>query len=268
MVTDGNDYTFEIGLPKVGKLSERFYVMEAGGTFRGQQVLDNFSIKYTFDELSKMQFHEIVTEFSKEFKKTLNTYLESEILERRGLTKKSFYDNFDKFPQSLALSIDQQIRNFDFGVNFILMGFDINQEQRAGQAHIYKINEEGEMENFDRLGFVMIGIGETLSLPEYTQEKYSPHNSIDDAMVRTYWAKRTSERMAGVGRTTDFGIIWLQAEDDESEIKCYDVNIDPKVVKEYLDEPFEKTRNEMGQMKDGIKAQLNNLMNGEKSNSS
>lgn len=260
LVTDEDGYTFEIGLPKTGRLSTNCYIMEAGNAFRSQRVLDHFNSKYLSSELDKMTIQEIVNDFSKAFKEIYSETLEEELFVPRGLTRKEFYENFSKYPDWFSLMIDNQVRNYDFGVNLILMGFDIDQEEENGKAYIYKITDSGEPENYNQLGFVMVGIGEKLSLPEYTQDTYSPNNSLEDAMVRTYWAKRTSERMTGVGSTTDFGVIWLQKDDVNSNIHAQEATLEPHIIKQYLDEPFENTRQEISKMQDGIKNELQKLV--------
>lgn len=261
LVTDEDGYTFEIGVPKAGRLSTNCYIMEAGNAFRAQRVLDRFNSKHITSELDQMSILQIVDAFSNTFKEVHSEALEDEIFNPRGINRKEFYENFSKYPAWFSLMIDNQVRNFDFGVNLIFMGFDIDQNEQIGKAHIYKITDSGEPDNYSQLGFAMIGIGEKLSLPEYTQDTYSPNNPLEDAMVRTYWAKRTSERMTGVGSTTDFGIIWLQKEDEKTDIHAQDATLQADIIKQYLDLPFENTRKEIAKMQVGIKSELLKIIN-------
>jgi len=263
LVTDDDGYTFELGVPKANSLSSKCFIMEAGDSFTGERIIEHFNSRLTQEQLENMSVSEIVREFADDFKAIFAESVENDIFKARGLTRKEFYENFAKYPDWFSLTTDQQVRGFDLGVSFIIMGIDIDKQNQIGTAYIYRLIGCGEPENFNRLGFVIVGIGEKLSLPEYTQEKYSPNNALEDAIVRTFWAKKTAERMAGVGKTTDFGLIWLEAgEQNKSEIKCKNALFDEKLVEDYLEIPFENSRKELGKIRNGIKENLSQFFRG------
>jgi hypothetical protein len=86
---------------------------------------------------------------------------------------------------------------------FIVCGLD----NEASMAHIYKVDQDGHLTNWDFLGFTTTGSGSQLAFAELTKWFYSSQHSLSHAIPRVYFAKKVSERALGVGNITDFGFL-------------------------------------------------------------
>ena len=265
LVTDQDGYTFELGVPKIKLLADHCMLMEAGDSFRGDRILEKFRQKVpTMEQANKMKMSEIIETLRLCYHEIFEESIETEIFSPRGLTRKSFYEKFSQFPEWYSLMMDFKVEGFNFGVTFIVMGIEIDQDRKLTMARLTRFSGRGEPEILDSLGFAMAGIGEKMSFPELTRQRYSPNNSLADALVRTYWAKRASERMIGVGPKTDFGLIWVEFDTDSKQLVCKNTLLEEKVVKEQFDVEFEKTKTAADSMIESVKGKIDDILKGTK----
>ncbi len=267
LVTDANGLTFEQGIPKIDYIDDNCLVMSAGLGAESDEIIKEvvLKVKHKSEENNnqRLRIKDIASIFKKEHQKSRNEKLTDEILKPRGLTLESFYANIKSFPEWLGILLDTQISNYEFEVDFLVFGFDVGNDGLI-TPHIYEINEKGEMQTLDKIGFGIIGIGDIMSLPEITKEVYSPTNSLSDAIVRTYWAKKSAERVISVGKaTTDLGLIWTDiSKDKKLEIKNVFVN---EEFKNQLNREFEKQSETIKQTTSQIQSNINDIFSGKKS---
>lgn len=218
LVTDSNGLTFEQGMPKIFQICENCLVMNAGLGYEADQIIRSVVERVT-EKMSKdeklLSIKEIASIFKEEHQKLRSEKVNDEILKPRGLTLDAFYRDIKSFPDWLGIMLDNQISGYNFGVHFLVIGFDLNPEKKAYYPRMYQINETGETSLLDATGFGIIGIGDMMSLPELTRDTYSFNTPLNEAAVRIYWAKKSAERVVGVGsETTDFGMMWCEPKSD------------------------------------------------------
>jgi hypothetical protein len=264
LVTDQDGYTFELGVPKLKLIAHHCILMEAGDSFRGELILEKWKEKVPdFEQANKMRHSEIINILRLCYKEIFNESLETEIFSPRGLTRQGFYEDFAKFPEWYGFMTDFKVESFNFGVTFIATGIDIDHKNDLTMGRLTRFSGRGQPEILDSLGFAMAGIGEKMSFPELTRNRYSPNDTLAEALVRTYWAKRSAERMIGVGTKTDFGMMWLETDKDE-QIVCKNTLFEDKIVKELFDKEFENSRVAADQMTKSVKDNIDDILKGTK----
>jgi len=149
---------------------------------------------------------EIADIYSKNLVAHLKKIIERTILEPVGLNWKSYLSNYpDKYPSWFEERKMKVWGDIEPPVTkTIIAGVDEN------GAHIFIINEDGEVTCQDRAGFAAIGIGVWHAESQFMFEKHSPSKPYPDTLFLTYVAKRRAEVAPGVGKDTDLCVISLR----------------------------------------------------------
>jgi hypothetical protein len=267
LVTDAHGLTFEQGIPKVIQLLPNCLVMNAGDASRGDVILrDVFTLigSYDAERVEKMTILEIAELIKSKYDIHKDKAIEDDIFRPRGFDRKFFYANIKSFYDWLALMIDTEVRNYVFDVAFIILGFDISQEKKSVVAHLYQLSN-GELQFLTPMGFSMVGIGSYQSLPEITKEPYNPSISLSDCIVRTFWAKKLSERMVSVGKeTTDLGIAFLELDATSGKIVAKNTLLLDDFKKKYLLGSFEEQKQAMKDMSQTVQKSIDEVFQGKK----
>ena len=196
----GNETRFDSGTPKLRALT-----VNAGVMYSSSDSLFSIAIiervRKSLQSKESWTISEIAELVSIECRK-----MKEETLERDVTSKFNFIiKQLNADPNSLARDAKNEA---DFYIyprfDFIVFGLDSD----GYKAHIHKINQDGKSECWDAVGFVAIGIGESLASAEMTKYLYSPHVDISYAIPRVYIAKKVSQRAPGVGEYTDFGVMY------------------------------------------------------------
>jgi hypothetical protein len=266
LVTDIRGLTFESGVLKILQILPNCLLMNAGDSSRGDVIIKNvfdiLSLKKP-EELEKMEFKKIAELIQEQYLKVRDEAMELEIFKPRKMDRASFYSNMRAYPDWFSLIIDNEVRNFDFDVAFIIFGFGLNQEQKTSTGFIYQLTGDGELNLMTSTGFSIVGIGSYQSLPEITKEPYGPYSSLSDALVRTYWAKKSAERMVSVGKeTTDLGIMYCEVEGDKLISKNVLASEDFK--NKLLLDGFEKQKQTIKQMTSEVQKNIDEVFSGKK----
>lgn len=251
LVTDKDGRTFETGLPKIVELTHNCLVMNAGDFSRGDLIIkDTLEIlsSFTLFELQHMKIKEIVDIIKEQYIKRRNQAIEIDIFKPRNIDRNSFYSNLKAFPEWFAITVDKEVGNYNFGAAFIILGFDISEVQ-SGIPHIYELRDSGEPKIMDANGFSIVGSGYYQSLPEITGEPYSPSNSLGDAIVRTFGARKTAERMVSGGKeTTDLGLMYLDYDKSVKDLVARNIVASEEFKSKLISEGFEKGKQAMKQL--------------------
>jgi hypothetical protein len=110
---------------------------------------------------------------------------------------------------------------------FIVAGLD-----SQTQAHIFTVDQDGNVKSWDFLGFTTIGSGSELAFSEMTKWYYEITQPLTLAIPRIYFAKKAAERAQGVGHYTDFGFIgYVQTTDNQIEPNPFLISGDPRIIK-------------------------------------
>ena len=196
---------FEHGNPKIFGLRSNCFLMLAGDPLKGSQV-----VSYVQKEISdkNIPIENIVNLVSKECIKLRNKTNEERILLPRNLTLEQFYNNMTKFPEWFADGLDEELQEEPYQLSFLLFGID------DGIAHLYEIRSHGEVYSYDTLGFAAIGIGAGQSISELGRFQYGSNIPLSQAIQLTYMAKKEAQRVGGVGRETDLGILYINTNNE------------------------------------------------------
>jgi len=265
LVTDSNGLTFEQGKAKVDMLLPNCLIMNAGDASRGGAI-----IRDAFLELASMQsekkekinIKEIAELVKKHYDIHRNQAIEQQIFESRGMDRKTFYTNMKSIYDWLALMIDNRVQSYNFDVAFIILGIDIIQETKWSAAHLYQISCN-QLQYLSPMGFSMVGIGSYQSLPELTKEPYNPSMPLSECLVRTFWAKKLSERMVSVGKdTTDLGILYVEPDQTTQRIISKNTLLADNFKQELLARAFEQQKEVIKQLTDKVQKNINNAFQG------
>lgn len=259
----GNGLTFEQGQPKADIIHASCFVMFAGDISLADIVVKRVK-KVINNQYCTVQ--EAAELFRKELLAVREELVDIAIFKPRGLTLKSFYEHVSKYPEWFVIEIDDEVNDFQIeGVEFLVFGIDLAknfQGQDVGEPHIYQISNT-LFQCLDRVGFGIIGSGIVQSLPEITKEPYSPTNSVADAVVRTFWAKKSAERIAGVGKnTTDFGVLYVDV-DGQGKLTINNGLIAP-AVEQVLCKAFEEQIKLLKLTRDSLTSEVHKIFTGTK----
>jgi hypothetical protein len=197
---------FEIGNPKFESLKDNCYIMTAGEPLKGTQIIS--SLKAHLSEKRDMTIDEIVAKLSREYQNLRKKVIEERVLLTRGFTTDQFYQRFNTLPEWFARTIDQELLEEPFDLEFLVFGIEND------RAHIYTVSEKGDVDCYDSIGFAAIGSGRAQALAEIARYPYSSTSSLGQALNLVYFAKKEAQRVAGVGAETDLGIMYITTEED------------------------------------------------------
>jgi len=230
---------FESGVSKVKRLADYAWVMVStnDGLASDTMIIKLQKFVNEFLERGKIiTIEQIVEQLSKECEKRLSAEREKEILSPYGLTYSEFIEKSLKMPEDLVKKININLNSFqyDFSAEFLVIGIDTN-------PHIYIVNEHGDCASSDLESFAIIGSGKFLAFPELTKYQHNPTVPLTDAIVRVYTSKKVAERIGGVGKLTDIGVLWV---DKDKRVLHWELSDDDK---KFLDGKIEDMRKQEGE---------------------
>lgn len=210
MVTLGGFIEFEHAVPKMAPAASGFAIaMVAGDTLTGTRLAREVSDQLT----GTPTVMEIAQRLAAQYDTTRRQRIEEQVLAARGLDFSTFYAGHASFNPQITVMIDQQITQFNLGVELLLGGFD------SSGAHIYSVHNPGRPEMLhDVIGYAAIGSGAIHSLQAFIGFGHSSTAEFHQTVFRAYAAKRRAEVAPGVGLDTDMalvsaaGIQWVTAE--------------------------------------------------------
>jgi 20S proteasome alpha/beta subunit len=226
---------FEKGTSKIQRITDYCYTLHASSdSLLSEKILDRVKTRMQETD-SQLTIKKIVAIFCEE---CIN--LKREKQEKDVISKYNFVIEKTKTnPNLIVQDIMDELEDYQYPVfEFIVAGFD-----SVFEPHLFKINQEGDSTCYDSLGFVTTGDGQNLAFPEMTKWYYSTEQSMSVAIPRIYFAKRTSERIQGVGRSTDLAFMVYRNEqkNEEWKGKFYDISVDVGFI-EKLDKVFDKLK--------------------------
>ena len=268
LVTDANGLTFEQATPKIVQLLPNCLIMNAGDACHGDIIVrDVFSRlnQLTPDDAGKLTIKGIVEMVRERVIAERNEAIETELFAARGIDRRTFYSNFRSFQDWFALMVDTSVTNYSLDVSFIILGFDISQEPQSVGVNLYEVRGNGEIQFDNPIGFSIVGIGSYQSLPEITKEPYSPNTTLSDSLVRTFWAKKLSERMVSVGReTTDLGIMFVELDPESKKLVAKNTLLLDDFKNKVLSKAFEHQRKMLRNMTTKVQRNVAELLQGKK----
>ena len=130
---------------------------------------------------------------------------------------------------------------------------------QKNKPHIYKVDQKGNVALWDSLGFATTGSGGELAFLEMTKWYFGDDVPLPLAMPRIYFAKKSSERAEGVGRTTDFAFLGYSPNTGGTmECNVYEISSDVELIKK-LDKAFEDVRTSEAEILGHLATDINDV---------
>lgn len=114
-----------------------------------------------------------------------------------GLSADLFVTRNRELDPGLARELADDMRSFRLGAEALIVGCDDH------AAHLYHVDQAGNVTCHDEIGFVSAGIGGVHSSAEFMFSKYTSALPYYDALYAAYSAKRRAEAAPGCGSETD-----------------------------------------------------------------
>lgn len=190
---------FESIEAKIKQITLYCYVMTSGDAFISDLILERVRQKVGTPEKS-LKIEDIVKIISKECFDYKKEWFENNVLWKYNLV----FDKVKTAPESIVGSAIKEVGEcqYPFEFEFIVLGLEPSDE-----AHLFYMDQDGAYQLQDSLGFTTIGIGRQLAFPQMTKYGYSRYFPLISAIPIVYISKKVSERMQGVGQSTDLVVL-------------------------------------------------------------
>lgn len=196
---------FDSPSSKISQITENSCLIQSSNDlFLSSKVISNIQKKLPLDNTKTIE--EISDIVAEECVKMKEEKAEKDIIQKYNFaTKKIGAD-----PNSLIKDVIQELRFYDYpSFEFILCGID----EIGIQAHLFKINQDGDSSCWDNHGFAATGSGEGLAFFGMTKYRHSHSNALAYSLPSVYFAKKIAELSTGVGKYTDVGILYFGKEE-------------------------------------------------------
>lgn len=199
MVTLGGFIEFEHAVPKITEESSYAVAMVAGDTLLGTRLVQDVAGALAG---STPPIGEIAQRLATKYEETRRERLEQQILTPRGLNLATFYGNHTTLNPNIVAMIDNQMAQFNLGIELLLAGAD------TSGAHVYSVLNPGPPELLhDTIGYAAVGSGAIHALQALIGFGHAASADYHETVFRAYVAKRRSEVAPGVGLDTDMAVI-------------------------------------------------------------
>lgn len=196
---------FEGGESKIKALTNYCYAMQSStDSLISDLILEKVKQKVSKSE-KPIKIEEIVRTIRAECIAHKTEWIESAILFNYNIA----FEKFKVAPESIVQKAVDEVRMCEYPYTFdiIVLGLE-----ESGEAHVFVVNQDGTYRSYASLGFATIGSGGDLAFLELTKYFYARSVPAVVAIPRVYIAKKVSERAQGVGRYTDFAVLFLTSD--------------------------------------------------------
>ena len=192
---------FEHRTPKITKLTENCFVSTAGDALAHTELFE--AVRDEVDKLRSPKISDIVECIKNCFVGLRQRNIQERILNPRGFPDlKTFYQVQGGLVREVALTIQNEIDTYGFGLNILVGGIDDK------GAHIYSVLDPGTSLAFDSIGFHAIGSGYPHAITTLIANDYTQQIELPKALLIIYEAKKIAERAPGVGsKITNLAIV-------------------------------------------------------------
>jgi len=174
--------------------------------------------------LNVIEIVQIVSKTCLDFR---NERIQNDIGYKYDIILSKIHENTDTIAKNMQNDLESY--NYPLEVDFLITGYDLDK-----QPHIFTVNQNGLIKKHDDSGFMVIGSGGMLAFSELTKYGFNGFQSLTEAIMDVYFAKKASERMVGVGKNTYYSILHYS---DTVTVDHLNQNMD---LMRMLDEEFEK----------------------------
>jgi len=174
--------------------------------------------------LNVIEIVQIVSKTCLDFR---NERIQNDIGYKYDIILSKIHENTDTIAKNMQNDLESY--NYPLEVDFLITGYDLDK-----QPHIFTVNQNGLIKKHDDSGFMVIGSGGMLAFSELTKYGFNGFQSLTEAIMDVYFAKKASERMVWVGKNTYYSILHYS---DTVTVDHLNQNMD---LMRMLDEEFEK----------------------------
>lgn len=197
-----SEIQFEGGESKIKKITDYCYAMPSSNdSLASDLILERVKEKANASS-STLKTVEIVAILRRECINYKAECIERDVLFKYNVAAEKLAINQESVLEKAVMEVDAY--EYLLECEFILAGLE-----SPNEAHIYRVDQDGNYSLDDSLGFSTIGSGGGLVFLEMTKHGYSRSLSSVVAIPRVYISKKISERAEGVGRYTDLGLLYF-----------------------------------------------------------
>ncbi|MFZ0702715.1 MAG: hypothetical protein WAM80_12800 [Candidatus Acidiferrales bacterium] len=193
--------------------------------------------------------------FKKAYQEQVREIVSDTLLSPFGMSLDDFRKKGSKqLPAQTCLSIAQQIRDFDFGCQFLGYGFDPQK-----RPHIITVDNPGNISVWDKPGFCAIGSGSPAALTVFSlMGQAAEKTTFQETIYNVLAAKYMSEGADGVGKETFFFV-----KKYKSAAMMMSLKVEPEMRKLWESRGRPKLPGEIAELKELIRrANIRFLVNG------
>jgi 20S proteasome alpha/beta subunit len=151
MVTLGGFMEFEHTVSKMKEATSCAVAMIAGDTLVGTRLAQGVGEEF---KGASPDIAQIAVRLAQRYVEVRTGELEHQILNPRGLNLQGFYGAHQGLNAQIAAMIDQQMAQFNLGIELLLAGVD------SQGAHIYSVTNPGQPDRqWDVIGYAAVGSG-------------------------------------------------------------------------------------------------------------
>lgn len=182
--------------------------------------------------------NDVAQECASSYQKIRRNRVEANYLNPLGLDFHTFHQDQRLLDSTLVQKLSKEMlgENSDLGIEILIAGVDI-----SGGAQIYIIDDPGQIESRNNLGFASIGVGRVHADPIFMFEKYMRTETLYKSIFLTYVAKRAAEVAPGVGQLTDMFLITIGQQV---------VEVPPDIMKSHIQRPYDEMQKAINRAKD------------------
>lgn len=200
MVTLGGFMEFEHQIPKMVALSDASTVLIAGDTLAGTSLANQVAAELRAG--GGRPSSEVARNLADAYKNMRAQKVEETVLGPRGLSADNFYERHATLNPQITMMLDQQMAQFNLGVELLLAGVD------GDSAHLFTVvNPGGDHAEHDVIGYAAIGSGAIHALQSMIGFEHHAGVPLAETVFHVYAAKRRAEVAPGVGPDTDLTIL-------------------------------------------------------------
>lgn len=203
MITNvGLSIEFEHPTKKMTTLSQCCAALTAGDALADTELFN--MVHEEIHKLKSPLTFEVVDKIKDCYQKIRDRGIREQILNPRGIKDiGEFYQTQRHMLPDVALTIQAQIEQYDYGLEIIVAGTD------GTKASIYGIENPGTSSCFNAIGFHAIGSGLPHALNTLISRECHQGISLEEAVLIAYEAKKMAEKAPGVGgRITNLCIVY------------------------------------------------------------
>lgn len=192
---------FEHTGSKIDCLTDKVLFLVAGNILPATEILKKTKSKLTNHQNASVE--EVAKIVCNAYQEYRMAQVEEFFLKPRCLTLKMFYQENKSLgiPKELALALDNQMVQYNLGVELIVAGTD------SAGGHLFTVMNPGVCNCFDKIGFVAIGSGSMHATSAFIANCYSMEFGVNKGVYYASESKIMAERAPGVGAETDIAFI-------------------------------------------------------------